>query len=451
MEPKVKSQIPKETSPRINKSTDSAAICITLSEIATLENTFDIPPNLPNSPSQNEPELINSASPNQEKSAVLVTTILEETTSSVTTDKEVAQAETSIATTFSSLPERVEQPPIAKDNTIFTNYSTTTNNLNDETQISNTILPINSSSKELIIVRVKRKRNEEPLDAFVVQKMLNGNLHNKKAKKEESHVTEKTHTTVDAPTTYFRFAETVDEMTFEHSAKTLQLEERIRNRLRKNQKDEDLKKRFKDHHGKKRDQFKEDKHTARYQIIQNRRYKNNSDILINRENNDDDNNMIMNGITESLKVFDAVKQVDHNDEKLTISSKPTHRDGVMEKFLPMVMDYMSHLNIKEHDDDDEYVYDVFYRDDNFFKELEDHYRNVASLVWIEDDDNEYLLDEVDVIETDDEDSNAENYYTHDYPDEEEDDEKWEEDSDYDSERDFYTYGNQSSDEEEHYA
>ncbi|CAG8515221.1 11063_t:CDS:2 [Ambispora gerdemannii] len=424
MEPNVNSQIPKETSPQINKSTlDSTESCITPSETGSLENSSEIPPNSPNLPSQNEieSETVNSVSPGQEKSTFLITTDLEETTYA---DKEAPQTEMSITTT-SSLPERVEQPPDAKDNTIFTNYIVTTNNVNNETQISTTIPPTDSSSKELIIVRVKRKRNEEPLDAFA-------------------------HSSADALTAYFRFAETVDEMTFEHSAKTLQLEERIRNRLRKNQKDEDLKKRFKDHHGKKRDQFKEDKHTARYQIIQNRRYKNNNEMFIDQEDNN--NNIVMSGTTESLKVFDAVKQVDDNDKNVTISSKPTHRDDVMEKFLPMVMDYMSYLNIKDHDDDedDEYVYDVFYRDDNFVKGFEDHYRNVASLVWLEDDDNEYLLDEADIIDTDDEDSNAENYYTHDYP-EEEGDEKWEEDGgkifNYDSECD----GNQSSDEEEYYA
>lgn len=80
------------------------------------------------------------------------------------------------------------------------------------------------------------------------------------------------------------------------------------------------------------------------------------------------------------------------------------------------------MNDKHEEKEDDYVYDVYYRDDqNIDEEMKS--MNVGSLVWFENE-SEYLDDDSDseLGDIDDEDSNAEDYYQNDYPDEEESDE-----------------------------
>jgi hypothetical protein len=72
----------------------------------------------------------------------------------------------------------------------------------------------------------------------------------------------------------------------------------------------------------------------------------------------------------------------------------------------------------------------------------DYYNNIAALTWFNNDENELFVNESDekddFVYSDEEDSNAEDYYTHDYPDEDED-ETWsiQEETSYDNDSEFY--------------
>ncbi|CAG8575120.1 12107_t:CDS:2, partial [Racocetra fulgida] len=110
-----------------------------------------------------------------------------------------------------------------------------------------------------------------------------------------------------------------------------------------------------------------------------------------------------NATDEMFQMYDAVK------EEIPIAPK------LVALFL------IDKENTAESDDD--YVYDVYYRDDSMAFDDKPEYQNYASLTWFNDDDNGIFVKETtekDEFEySDEEDSNAEDYYTHDYPDEEE--------------------------------
>ncbi|RPD73974.1 hypothetical protein L226DRAFT_535871 [Lentinus tigrinus ALCF2SS1-7] len=114
---------------------------------------------------------------------------------------------------------------------------------------------------------------------------------------------------------------------------------------------------------------------------------------------------------------------------------PTETDAEIEKFLPMLKDYLHVSELtppspavkaeKGGDDmNDDYVYDVFYHRPTTLRELYEpgSASNIAKLtglppelsgLWGEDDDSDEEYDD-----EDDEDSNAEDWYTNDYPEEE---------------------------------
>ncbi|KAG0262615.1 hypothetical protein DFQ27_002236 [Actinomortierella ambigua] len=78
------------------------------------------------------------------------------------------------------------------------------------------------------------------------------------------------------------------------------------------------------------------------------------------------------------------------------------------------------------DEEDEYVYDIYYRDMNADQSQASQYRAVGSLLWYENDGEENFIHEEDSSADDyeDSDSNAEDYYQNDYPDEEEDSDQY---------------------------
>lgn len=80
------------------------------------------------------------------------------------------------------------------------------------------------------------------------------------------------------------------------------------------------------------------------------------------------------------------------------------------------------MNDRVEETEDDYVYDVYYRDDENLEQGMNS-MNVGSLVWF-DNESEYLDDDSDSELGDfaDEDSNAEDYYQNDYPEEEDSDE-----------------------------
>ncbi|KAI0685016.1 hypothetical protein BC835DRAFT_1386570 [Cytidiella melzeri] len=105
-------------------------------------------------------------------------------------------------------------------------------------------------------------------------------------------------------------------------------------------------------------------------------------------------------------------------------------DHEIDKFLPMLNDYLR-INGEEssmptsssgatasHDEDD-YVWDVFYSRPATFRELYGSNNNIGSVTGLPDDDTYGSDDDSDYEDEDDEDSNAEDWYKNDYPDEEE--------------------------------
>ncbi|CAG8755380.1 20063_t:CDS:2 [Cetraspora pellucida] len=231
------------------------------------------------------------------------------------------------------------------------------------------------------IVRLKRKRNAEPLDALVVQQQLvkkpkrQGSLKNEVKSIEE----QKTDEASSLPFV-FRFAETVDEISFNDSTKSQQLKDRITKLINRKEKVR-LKERSKKQT---RDQqitwFKENTRRERYKVIDRNRQSGSfphfsSDSIEDEENAAD----------EMFKMYDAVK------EEIPIAPK------LVALFL-----------IEE---------------SNNFMEIHGSQIHRRRRTWFNDDDNGIFVKgttEKDEYEySDEEDSNAEDYYTHDYPDEEE--------------------------------
>ncbi|KAI0718230.1 hypothetical protein C8T65DRAFT_639427 [Cerioporus squamosus] len=132
-----------------------------------------------------------------------------------------------------------------------------------------------------------------------------------------------------------------------------------------------------------------------------------------------------------VKMFEAVPSAPGGNPE------PTETDAEIEKFLPMLKDYLNVSELAppspavkaEQDGDrmeDDYVYDVFYHRPATLRELHGpgSASNIAKLtglppelsgLWGEDDDSDEEYDD-----EDDEDSNAEDWHTNDYPDEESD-------------------------------
>ncbi|KAI0351434.1 hypothetical protein OH77DRAFT_1411178 [Trametes cingulata] len=139
---------------------------------------------------------------------------------------------------------------------------------------------------------------------------------------------------------------------------------------------------------------------------------------------------------EQMKRGSAFKMYDAVPSSSSGNIAPSDTDKEIEKFLPLLKDY---LNVNEiappspspaaangDSMDEDYVYDVFYQRPTTFRELYDPGAgsNIAKLTGLppelsglygEDESDDEYDDE------DDEDSNAEDWYTNDYPEEEEPD------------------------------
>ncbi|KAL1950234.1 hypothetical protein VTO73DRAFT_5358 [Trametes versicolor] len=162
----------------------------------------------------------------------------------------------------------------------------------------------------------------------------------------------------------------------------------------------------------------------------------------------------------AFKMYDAVPSSSSGN------IAPSETDKEIEKFLPMLKDYLNVNDIalpspseaEANGDimDEDYVFDVFYHRPTTFQELYEPgaSTNIAKLTGLpselsgllgEDDSDEEYSDE------DDEDSNAEDWYTNDYPEEEDPvssdgSDEFHEDSDaegvmHDGERDMSSYRN----------
>ncbi|CAO3666612.1 unnamed protein product [Umbelopsis ramanniana] len=267
---------------------------------------------------------------------------------------------------------------------------------------------VKSSEPQLTILRIKRKRNEEPLEALLVQQEAerqNNRGHQRKIRKN----TETNDKDGEVPVVprLFRLAETVGEQSFKNINEARKLKERISRRIQPGSRPmtPDVESRKEQRVEKQQ----VDARTARYRVIQqNRRKKEQSAGPPQVESASDKMS------ADLFQLYDAVKEKDSNAN--IILENDTEDDTVMCNFISMVKEYLTVEERDEEakkfsqtpiDDDDGYVYDVYYRDDSAVKSAFPSH-NIGALIWA-DEELELMNDDTDdsdVGDSEDEDSNG---------------------------------------------
>ncbi|KAL1935103.1 hypothetical protein VTP01DRAFT_4243 [Rhizomucor pusillus] len=270
---------------------------------------------------------------------------------------------------------------------------------------------------QITILRIKRKRNEEPLDALLLQDQSNA-PDEKRLRKEGGNLsTSNLKISATAFPTIFRLAETVEENSFKNLAEAEKLRERIARRaqpLSRPRTPETTEER--------KDKLMQDTmnkvRQARYRVINQ-----------NRARTLDDNTPpVVQSSSEKaaqdlFQMYEAVREDEHQKQpKLFPDEDLAEDDDIMCNFIPMVKEYLTLNEKTAEESEDDYVYDVYYRDDSNHN-LGISSANIGSLVWF-DEETQFMNDDSESEPGDygDEDSNAEDYYQNDYPDEESDEE-----------------------------
>ncbi|KAK3829654.1 MAG: hypothetical protein J3R72DRAFT_264184 [Linnemannia gamsii] len=338
-----------------------------------------------------------------------------------------------------------------------------------------------STDEGLTILRIKRRRNEEPLDTLVVQEQLEKMAGKKQKKTEDETRREKDNTAAGimsrpkATPAVFRLATTVKKEIFKDATQSSQLREKItrmaessprpRSRLM-DRHTGNYEERMHERRSDLAEEKRQEARTARYRVINQKRsglstpesrlppkVKSSGEVAAEAE-------------LEMFKMYDAVKE----DEPKTKQqlAKEAEEEDIMCNFLPMVREYLTisdkkvdpKISVDEtaasgrissmsnrrgdaggaSDSEDEYVYDIYYRDVNADHTKESQ-RAIGSLLWFSDDENNFMNeDDSSDDDYEDSDSNAEDYYQNDYPEDElsEGDHPYELSSD-DEDEDDYMY------------
>jgi len=282
-------------------------------------------------------------------------------------------------------------------------------------------------SQPVTLLRIKRKRNEEPLEALLVD--------DPKIKVSRTNA---------AGAKYFRLADTFDTSGFDEIEKTRQLQEKIASKS------------FTTSQKQSASIPNSDQVTSpslcspRFKIISR------NDVVL-----DDDTGFKTSSL---VHMYDAIKETVPEPPILDVfdalknpqAAMGIQSDELVCNLLPMIREFLSLKDAGERDLDrqkaigqvesienpqdetdkwdrvspandigiaDDYVYDFYFHDENAIDVLTN--TKVGSLVWVEDD--IVVLDEDDVESdqnTDDVDSNAEDYYGNDYPEEDGNEEAW---------------------------
>ncbi|CAI2165303.1 11713_t:CDS:10 [Funneliformis geosporum] len=298
-----------------------------------------------------------------------------------------------------------------------------------------------TTSSGLTIIRLKRKRNEEPLDALVVQQLLESGKKKVKRNDNETKSETKVEENLKVETVenvkvelekaeqkksipfIFRFAKTVEEISFNDSTKTQQLKDHIVKLISRK---DILKHKGIDTKQIREEQiarFNESGRKERYKVIDRNRQKSSSTLVTSGDDVEDEDEVT----TNLFNMYDAVKESESLTEPKFVEKNDIDSE-IMCNFIPMVRQYLSlQEQIDKEGSDEAYVYDVYYRDDAMDLDDRMNFNKIATLTWFNDNGNELFVNESDekdeIVYSDEEDSNAEDYYTHDYPDEDED-EAW---------------------------
>ncbi|KAF9276448.1 hypothetical protein BGZ88_001747 [Linnemannia elongata] len=317
-----------------------------------------------------------------------------------------------------------------------------------------------ANDEGLTILRIKRRRNEEPLDTLVVQEQLEKLAGKKQRKTEDEGQREKENTAAGlmplpkAAPAVFRLATTVNKELFKDPTQSSKLREKITNmaesspRPRSRLMDRhtvDYDERVQERRGELAETKRQEARTARYRVINQKRsgYSTPDTKLPPKVKSSQE--VAAEAQLDMFKMYDAVKE-DEPKTKKQLAQEAEEAD-IMCNFLPMVREYLTisdkkvdpKISVDEvassgrhstasnrrddvggaSDSEDEYVYDIYYRDVNADHAKESQQRAIGSLLWFSDDENNFMNeDDSSDDDYEDSDSNAEDYYQNDYPEDE---------------------------------
>ncbi|KAF9171286.1 hypothetical protein BGX21_000081 [Mortierella sp. AD011] len=310
------------------------------------------------------------------------------------------------------------------------------------------------------ILRIKRKRYEEPLDTLVVQEQME-KLSGKKQKKIEDSIQQERDNTQAGqvslpkpPPAVFRLATTVNKESFKDPTQSIQLRDKIthlaenrRPRSRMSERIQDLESFAQKNRAELTERMQKDARSARFRVInQNRGGMATSDRPPQVKSSVEAE---AEAALDVFKMYDAVREDEPKSEKQPSVTNAEESD-IMCNFLPMVREYLSisektpepriistsesgegsttplPRTRRNFDDDsdfddseDEYVYDIYYRDLHADHQQESKHRAIGALLWFSDDENNFMNeDDSSDDDFEDSDSNAEDYYQNDYPEDE---------------------------------
>ncbi|KAF9110286.1 hypothetical protein BGX27_006565 [Mortierella sp. AM989] len=316
-----------------------------------------------------------------------------------------------------------------------------------------------ANSDAFTILRIKRKRHEEPLDTLVVQEQME-KLTGKKQKKIEDSIQQERDNTqageVSLPKSpaVFRLATTVNKQSFKDPTQSIQLRDKIthlaetkRPRSRMSERIQDLESYAQKNRAELTEKMQKDARSARFRVInQNRAGMANSERPPQVKSSVEAE---AEAALDVFKMYDAVRE-DLPKSKRRPRQTDEEESDIMCNFLPMVREYLS-ISEKtpepritttasdsgersttplsdrrrfdedsEFDDsEDEYVYDIYYRDLHADHQQESKHRAIGALLWFSDDENNFMNeDDSSDDDYEDSDSNAEDYYQNDYPEDE---------------------------------
>ncbi|KAF8977278.1 hypothetical protein BGZ46_007502, partial [Entomortierella lignicola] len=310
------------------------------------------------------------------------------------------------------------------------------------------------------ILRIKRKRHEEPLDTLVVQEQLEKMAGKKQKKIEDSIQQERENnqagevTLPKPPPAVFRLATTVNKESFKDPTQSIQLRDKIthlaenrRPRSRMSERIQDLESYAQKNRAELTERMQKDARSARFRVIN----KNRTGMATSDRPPEVKSSVEAQAeaALDVFKMYDAVRENEPKKKKQP-NVKDEEESDIMCNFLPMVREYLSisekdpepRIILSESEDEekstipfpsrrnfdndsdfddseDEYVYDIYYRDLHADHQESSKHRAVGALLWFSDDENNFMNeDDSSDDDYEDSDSNAEDYYQNDYPEDE---------------------------------
>ncbi|KAI9009792.1 hypothetical protein BC832DRAFT_591122 [Gaertneriomyces semiglobifer] len=259
------------------------------------------------------------------------------------------------------------------------------------------------------VLRVKRKRNADPIEALVVAQ-------------EESRREGKKLRLGNGEILVFKLVETVERQTVEDAQRwknTLEKLKSLRSEKQSSKSSSSSRPGTPDERRKVLAQAKAaENRAARYKVLKSRREERDPDL--------------------PYKVVDVAEDNDRRRQARSGTATPAEND-VVASLMPMIQEYLRVTEgVEPPVSEEEYVYDLYYQDTSGATAPD---ARIGQLT-LDQDANVFLIDEdedSDVLDEADEDSNAEDYYQNEYPDE------WESS---DEDEYGYGYGNRGSDDDD---